>query len=302
MPTINDLAIMTWEHPPPRLTRWMSSVSQSHMKEISPMPPEVSPDVHDLVVDVGGANIRLLKGGSGEPLLLLHDVEGRLGWLRYAQSLAEHFTVYLPSHPGFDGSDRPDWLKSMVDLACFYTWFLETQALEGVRVIGFGLGGWLAAEIAATTRHAFSKLMLVGAAGMRPQTSEITDIFILSPAQITALTFHDPSQAPEYEQLYNNTEQTPEQRELEVQNREMAVRLTWKPYMHDPRLPHLLARVAAPTQIVWGREDQLMPLECGELYQQSISGSTLVVLDRCGHAPHLEQPDAFVTAAMQFLP
>ena len=266
------------------------------------MPPEVSSDVKDLLVDVGGANIRLLKGGSGEPLLLLHGVEGRLGWLRYAQSLAEHFTVYLPSHPGFDGSDRPEWLRSMLDLVCFYTWLLETQALEGIRVIGFGLGGWLAAEIAATTRHAFSKLMLVDAAGIRPQTGEITDIFILSPAQIAALMFHDPTQAPEYDQLYNQAEPSPDQREQEVQNREMAVRLTWKPYMHDPRLSHLLARVEAPTQIVWGREDQLIPLECGELYQQAISGSKLVVLDGCGHVPHLEQPDAFVTAAIQFLP
>jgi pimeloyl-ACP methyl ester carboxylesterase len=248
-----------------RKVRW-HHLGKGQTKEIQLMPLEVSSDVSDLVVDVGGAHIRLLKGGSGEPLLLLHGLEGRLGWLRYARSLAEHFTVYLPSHPGFDGSDRPDWLKSMLDLVCFYTWFLETQALEGVRVIGFGLGGWLAAEIAATTRHAFSKLMLVDAAGIRPRTGEITDIFILSPAQIAALTFHDPSQAPEYEQLYNNPERTPEQRELEVQNREMTVRLTWKPYMHDPRLPHLLARVVAPTQILWGREDRLIPLECGALY------------------------------------
>jgi pimeloyl-ACP methyl ester carboxylesterase len=261
------------------------------------MPPEV----RDLMVDVGGADIRLLKGGAGAPLLLLHDAEGRLGWLRYVQALANQFTVYLPSHPGFDGSERPGWLKSMTDLVCFYTWFLETQALEGVRVIGFGLGGWLAAEIAATTRHAFSKLMVVDAAGIRPRIGEITDVFILNPAQIAELTFHDPSQVPEYDQLYN-AERTPEQREIEVQNREMAVRLTWKPYMHDPRLPHLLARVVAPTRIVWGREDKLIPLECGTLYQQAIPGSELIVLDGCGHAPHLEKPDAFVAAAMQFLP
>jgi pimeloyl-ACP methyl ester carboxylesterase len=261
------------------------------------MPAEVS----DSVVNVGGADIRLLKGGSGAPLLLLHSTEGRLGWLRYAQALADRFTVYLPSHPGFDGSDRPDWLKTMSDLVCFYTWFLETQGLEEVRVIGFGLGGWLAAEMAATTRHAFSKLMLVDAAGIRPRTGEIVDIFIISPAQIAALTFHDPSQVAEYDQLYNS-EPTPDQREIEVQNREMAVRLTWKPYMHDPRLPQLLARVNAPTRIVWGREDHLIPLECGKLYQQAIPGSELVVLDRCGHAPHLEKPDEFVAIAMQFLP
>src|SRR5436309_12339724 len=93
--------------------------------------------VHEAFVNVGGAQIRLLKSGSGAPLFVLHGTEGSLGWRRYAQALAEHFTVYLPSHPGFDGSQRPAWLNSMFDLACFYTLFQETQGLEGSRVIGF---------------------------------------------------------------------------------------------------------------------------------------------------------------------
>ena len=82
----------------------------------------------------------------------------------------------------------------------------------------------------------------------------------------------------------------------------MAVRLTWKPYMHDPRLPALLARVTAPTRIVWGRQDKIIPVECGTLYQQAIPGSELVVIEHCGHAPHLEKPEEFVRIAMDFLP
>ena len=258
-------------------------------------------DVQETFVDVGGTQIRLLKGGSGEPLLVLHGSEGSLGWRRYTQALAEHFTVYLPSHPGFDGSDRPLWLQSVFDLACFYTWFLETQGLEGSRVMGWDLGGWLAAEIATLTRHAFGKMLLVGAAGIKPQAGDITDLFILSPAQIRDLTFHDPQQVPEYDQIYS-PDASPAAREQAVQNREMAVRLTWKPYMHDPRLPHVLARVTAPTRIVWGRQDTIIPVECGTLYQQAIPGADLVVIEQCGHAPHLEMPDEFGRIAMDFLP
>src|SRR3989442_5144747 len=159
-------------------------------------------DVHEAFVNVGGAQIRLLKGGSGAPLLVLHGTEGSLGWRQYAQALADHFTVYLPSHPGFDGSERPVWLNSIVDLVCFYTWFLETQGLEGVRVIGWALGGWLAAEMAATTRHAFSKMLLVDAAGLKPQAGEIYHLFILKPAQIRELTFFEAPQGPEDYHLY----------------------------------------------------------------------------------------------------
>lgn len=72
-------------------------------------------------VDVGDSRVHLLKGGSGEPVLVLHGAEGHQGWPRYAQALADRYTVYIPSHPGYGQSERPDWLESMNDLACFYT-------------------------------------------------------------------------------------------------------------------------------------------------------------------------------------
>jgi pimeloyl-ACP methyl ester carboxylesterase len=251
-------------------------------------------------IKVGGTTIQVLKGGTGEPLLLLHGLEGNPGWLRCVQALADHFTVYLPSHPGFNHSECPRWLKTMPDLVCFYTWFLEQQQLEGVRAIGFSLGGWLAAELVATTRHAFSKLLLVDAVGIKPQQGEIADIFIVSPAQVLEWSFYDPQQAPEYDQLYGRP-LSAEQQAMAENNREMAARLCWKPYMYDPRLPFLLARVTIPTRIVWGRQDQLVPLECGQIYQQAIPGAELVVIDQCGHLPQVEKPEEFVQCALAFL-
>ena len=108
-------------------------------------------------------------------------------------------------------------------------------------------------------------------------------------------------QVPEYAQLYGH-DPSPAEREQAVQNREMAVRLTWRPYMHDLRLPHLLARVTAPTRLVWGRQDKIIPVECGTLYQQAIPGAALEVIEQCGHAPYVEKPDEFVRLAMDFLP
>ncbi len=251
-------------------------------------------------VQVGDSKVHLLKGGSGEPLLLLHGAGGNRGWLGYVQALSDQFTVYAPSHPGFGQSDRPEWLETIPDLASFYTWFLEQQGLEGIRVIGFSMGGWLAAEMAVMCRHAFSKLMLVDAAGVKPRQGEIADIFIISPAQVTELIFHDPKQAPEYDQLYGQ-ELTPEEVETAERNGEMSVRLCWKPYMYDPRLPDLLARVNIPTRIVWGHQDQIVPLECGQLYQTAIPGSELIVIDGCGHSPQVEKPDEFVRLALDFL-
>ncbi len=71
----------------------------------------------EALVEVGGTTIQLFKGGSGEPLLLLHGYGGNRGWLRYVQSLADKYTVYLTGHPGFGASQRPDWIQNMQGMA-----------------------------------------------------------------------------------------------------------------------------------------------------------------------------------------
>jgi pimeloyl-ACP methyl ester carboxylesterase len=81
----------------------------------------------------------------------------------------------------------------------------------------------------------------------------------------------------------------------------MLVRLCWKPFMHEQRLPYLLPRIAQPTLLVWGREDAIIPLECGELYRQGIANARLAVLDACGHCPHIERPQVFADAVVSFL-
>ena len=251
-------------------------------------------------VKIGDTNIKMFKGGSGDPLLLLHGASGYRGPLQYANSLAENYTVYLPTHPGFGDSEKPDWIQSVTDMASFYTWFQQELDLEGTRVIGFSMRGWIAAEIAATCNHAFSKMMLVNAAGIKPNNSEIADIFIITPAQIADLMFHDRAQVPEYDQIYKQ-DLTPDQINQGERNREMAVRVCWKPYMHDPRLTSLLQRVKIPARMVWGKNDAIVPMECGELYKKAINGSDLVVIDECGHSPQVEKPEEFIKTALDFL-
>ncbi len=258
------------------------------------------PNFTEETISVAGGNLQVYKGGDGEPLLALHGAGGNAGPRRYIQALAEKFTVYLPSHPGFGKSDRPEWVETMQDLACFYTWYQEQEGLENVRAIGFSMGGWLAAEMLSMTGHAFSRVMLVGAAGIKPKDREITDIFIVSPQQVRDLTFHDPSQVPEWDELYG-ADLTPEQAQQAERDREMAIRLAWRPYMHNPNLPAKLARVRIPTQIVWGDKDNLVPVECAELYQQAISGSQVTVIPNCGHSPQIEKPEEFVRTALAFL-
>ena len=84
-------------------------------------------------------------------------------------------------------------------------------------------------------------------------------------------------------------------------NREMASRLCWKPYLHNPSLPHYLTKVTTPTLIVWGKQDAIIPLECGEIYQQALPNAKLEVIDQCGHSPQVEKPQEFHKVVTDFL-
>ena len=84
--------------------------------------------------------------------------------------------------------------------------------------------------------------------------------------------------------------------------REMASRLSWRPFMHSPSLPYLLRRLRGlPTLLAWGKQDPIVPLSAAEVYQASIPGSELAVFDACGHHPEIEQADAFVQRVLAFL-
>lgn len=253
------------------------------------------------VTDLAGSKVQLVKGGYGEPLLVLHDEMGHPGWLQWHRELSQDNTLYIPSHSGFGGTPLVEWILGMRDLAGWYLEVLDDLGLEQVNLLGISLGGWLAAEMAAMSPRSFKKMVLVGPAGIRPPSGEIYDMFLVVSKEFITAGFHDPANVAEFQQICPE-EPSPEQVESWEANREAASRLSWRPYMYDPSLPHLLHRVKnLPTQIVWGRQDRIVPLSAGEAYQQAIRGSSLTVVENCGHHPEIEKPGEFVNLVRDFL-
>ena len=247
------------------------------------------------LVDMGASKARVLKGGSGPPLLVLHGSGGNPGWMEYHQELSQHFTVYAPSHPGYDGADRADWVRTVTDVSHFHLGLVRTLGLGQVTIIGFSLGGWIAAEMAAMCPDRVKGMVLVSAVGIKPQVGEIAELLMVSPEQTRALAFYDLSKAPTQEDIPQ------EQQEALWRNREMTSRLCWKPYMHNPNLPEYLKLVRVPTLIVWGRQDGVVPLNAGEIYHEVLEGSSLHVIEECGHAPEIEKPREFLDVTLSFL-
>ena len=252
-------------------------------------------------VEVAGTKLQLVKGGSGDPLLLLHDELGHYGLRRYQEALAQDYTVYIPSHPGFGGTERQEWIMNIRDLAGWYLEAIEDLGLEQVNLAGFSLGGWLAAEMATMSPNLFKKLVLVGPAGIKPPTGEIFDMFLAVAKDYLTAGFHDPENTPEFRHVCPDEPSAELNEEWDVA-REEACRLSWRPYMYYPGLPNLLHRLKSlPTQIIWGREDNIVPISASQVYHDSIPGSRVSVLENCGHHPELEKTDEFVALVKGFL-
>ena len=253
------------------------------------------------IIEVAGSRLQIVQGGSGDPLLVLHDEMGHYGALRWHETLAADNTLHIPSHPGFGESPRMDWVMNMRDLAGWYLQALDELGLRGVNVIGFSLGGWLAAEMATMCPQQFNKMILVGAAGIKPDVGEIFDIFLVTAEEYLDTVCLDNSSVPEFDTV-RPAEPSPEQLEAWLVAREEACRLSWKPYMHYPGLPHLLGRAKnLPTLLIWGAQDSMVPVNAGEKYNQAIEGSRLEVIDNCGHRPEIEKTDEFLALVQEFL-
>lgn len=253
------------------------------------------------IVEVAGTRLQLVKGGGGDPLLILHDEIGNHATLRWHNALAQSNAVYIPSHPGFGASPRLDWIMNMRDLAGWYLRALDELGLRRVNVIGFSLGGWLAAEMATMSPDHFAKIALVGAAGVKPPDGEIFDIFLVTAEEYLDEVCLNPDAAPEFAAI-RPPEPEPDLVEAWAVAREEACRLSWKPYMYYPALPHLLGRLRdTPALIVWGAQDAIVPLSAAELYHRSISGSRLEIIPDCGHRPDIEKPDEFISLIQNFL-
>src|SRR5438067_6126793 len=242
------------------------------------------------MITVDGATVRLLRGGSGTPVVFLHGAGGHTGWMRFLEELSQHFAVFVPEHPGFGQSDDPPWLDNVADLA------LKALDLERVHLIGTSLGGWIAAELAVRDTARLASLTLVGAVAITAGGETIPDIFRMPVEENLRRFYADQERAAR--RVGDMAKVDPE---LAAKNRGTVTRLAYRPRFYNPDLGKWLHRIDVPTLLLWGAADGLVPPKFGEAYHALIPGSRLVVLPEAGHAPFDEQRQAVLAAFYDFI-
>lgn len=239
-------------------------------------------------IDVAGLNLRLLEGGEGAPMLLLHHSTGNPGWMPFYEQLATAYSLTVPDMPGYGQSQRPEWAREPRDLAILVNQALDRLGLTSdVSLVGLGFGGFVAAEMATMDQRRLSSLVLVGAPGIQPQEGQILDQMLVDFEEYVKAGFRSDES---YEHVFGG-ELDPSIKQLWDYSREMTARLTWKPYMFNRRLAHLLREVRTPTLLVWGSRDVIVPLDVARQYQQALPNARLEVIDGAGHLVEVEEPE-----------
>jgi pimeloyl-ACP methyl ester carboxylesterase len=251
-------------------------------------------------VEVQGLKLELIVKGEGAPLLLLHGMDGVEGCARLIDLLARDFSVYAPSHPGFGASELPRAFSTIDDLAYFYLDLLEHFELRDVTVVGFSLGGWIAAEMLVKDASRVARLVLGAPLGLRTaerRGTQVADLFMLDPKEMDATMQVTPAaQKP-------NLATLPEPMlERIARNAEAVCLFGWSPYLYNPKLHLRLHRIKVPTVLLWGEDDRFAPLGYAQSFTARLTEARLETLAACGHRIYVDCPEVAAAKIVNFAP
>lgn len=235
------------------------------------------------VIEVAGARLAYREAGAGAPVVFLHGAAGA-SWDPLLEQLSARYRVLAPEHPGFGRGPLPDWMTSVGDVAFFYLDLLDALDLRDVHLVGHGLGGWIAAEVAIRNTARLASLALLAPAGVESPEAPFDDVFAWSAEEFARRQFCDQKLVREWQEA-----QAKLAIDIVLQNRTALARLAWNPRMHNPQLPYWLHRIDVPTLLVWGEDDRVVPFAGHAPFRRGIPQAELVALPRSGHALPIER-------------
>lgn len=268
-----------------------------------------SPEI-GLTASAAGIDTNYLVQGSGPPVLLIHGsgpgVTGYANWRFVLPRLAPHFRVYAPDIVGFGYTDRPagfvydldHWIDHLIG-------FLDAMDIEKAHLVGNSFGGGLSVALAARHPERVDRLVLMGSVGVSfPITagleavwgyepsveamSRLMDVFAYDRARVTPELIESRYRAsirPGYQESFAAMFPAPRQERLDA--------------IATPEGE--IAKIAARTLVVHGRDDQVIPLEAGIRLHKLIQESELHVFGQCGHWTQVERVEEFCALVDAFL-
>lgn len=264
-------------------------------------------------VSARGARIRFVEAGAGPPLLLIHDfAASREVWTRTITRFADGFRVIAPDLPGFGASEKPDPQRYAYGWDAFSDSMFDLLAALGTgraHVCGHGMGAGVALSLAARHPALVNKLVLTSALVFPPASEHALDrtgrVPLLGALMWRQFMGHALFRSYVQSTVYSGASRIPNERADDLFGAfnapagRQAAHATLVAKADTRPLVARLPRVTADSLVIWGRDDEIAPVEHGRRLARELRGRFEVL--ECGRCPPDELPEAFATAVISFL-
>jgi pimeloyl-ACP methyl ester carboxylesterase len=245
-------------------------------------------------ISVNGVKVVILTAGQGEPLVFWHGA-GTWHGFDFALPWASRFRVMIPFHPGFGESGDAPEMVSANDYSLHYLEMFDQLGLERVNLVGFSMGGRLAATFAIEHRRRVNKLVLIAPAGLDVPGYPLPDFTQIPPEEIPGYLAHDVGILAPY------LPKGPDPEFAAARERENgAFGKLLQNGLIGPWLPRWLHRVNMPSLIAWGDKDRILPAAHAAAWKKLIPQAVVRIFPDAGHLVADEKPES-VQAIAEFL-
>jgi pimeloyl-ACP methyl ester carboxylesterase len=253
-----------------------------------------------LVIDINGFPTRVWRKGTGPRLGFLAGFGGLPKWVPFLDRLAETRTVIVPSLPGFPGGDRGHTvLDTHLDWVLAVRETVDKAGLAGADLAGSSVGGSFAAEVAAIWPEKVRRLALIAPFGLYDEKEPPADPWAQKPDAQAALMTLRPETYKALKEVpagANSIEWPIEQ----TRAAEAAARIFWP--LGNTRLRRRLRFIQAPTLILWGADDRVLPRSYAGVIAEAIGAGTQIgIFEGAAHLAELDRPDAVAAAILEFM-
>jgi len=242
----------------------------------------------------------VLVGGTGSPLVYLHGLSGQ-AWDGLLEGLSREHRVYAPA---FAGADEPDELKAfdtVHDLVVYLDDVIRGLGLDTFDLVGHSFGGMLAAEYAALFPERVRKLVLIDPLGLWRDDAPVTDFIYVTPDRQAELILGEADSDAARKLLALPDEITAKNREIVRRITSMASVLHFIWPIPERGLAKRLHRIAAPTQLLWGEQDKIVPCAYARDFASAIRTSEIEIVPGASHTPQFNDPAAVLDRIQRFL-
>ena len=242
------------------------------------------------------------EAGDGPPLVYFHGGAG-LQWDPLVEALTTTHHVYAPMHPGTDGEHHDDvrQLSDVWDLVLFYAELFDDLGLDRAVLVGHSFGGMVASEIAATYPEFAERLVLVSPIGLWRDDAPVGNPMMLDPAALVDAMFADAGGVPA-QQMIAQMSSMLDQPEAAAQSWWVTActgHFIWP--LPDRGLGKRIHRIKAPSLVIWGRQDGIIPPVYAEEFGSQLHDARVEIIDGAGHVPQIEQPERVIELVGEFL-